>query len=123
MKEKIVRCDICEKIVALECGYDKERIEHVNGVKWGEFGYSKGGWGRREDWFHPFHGDNVCDECFDALEEKILEFKNLYNERRGSNRTGISFYHKSKDEPKGDKVRKVQPNKLPPDGHKTPLLR
>jgi len=45
MEEKIIRCPICGKIVALEKGGNKQKIENVNGICWDEFGYSLGGWG------------------------------------------------------------------------------
>lgn len=61
MKKYTEHCDLCEK----EFENDK------NGFCL-EIGYSKGGWGSRQD-FTPKRSMEVCDICFKELEQKAMQ--------------------------------------------------
>ncbi len=121
-KEKIIRCDICGKIVDLENGSRKQKIETVNGMCWDEFGYSIGGWGRRQNFTQKFEGE-VCNECFYTLKSKIDELIETIKKRKNSCYQGVCIYGTSSNKTTGDNVPDLQSDELQPERHKKPLLR
>ena len=122
MEEKIIRCPICGKIVALEKGSNKQKIENVNGICWDEFGYSLGGWGSRKNFMQKFSGE-VCNECFYIIKPKIDELIGTIQQRKNSCEEGVCIYKTSKDATAGDKMPEVPINKLQPKRYKKSLLR
>jgi hypothetical protein len=70
MQKYTEHCDLCKK----EFNNDK------NGFCI-EIGYSKGGWGSRQD-FIPKRAMDVCTNCFKQLEEKAIHMDGLIRELR-----------------------------------------
>jgi hypothetical protein len=113
MDEKIIRCPVCGKIVALEKGMRTQKIESVHGICWDKIGYSIGGWGFRRDFVYAFSGE-VCEDCFNALKTKINEFKEVFDKRKNSCNEGICIYKTPKNKTDRDNLFNVQQNKLQP---------
>lgn len=120
--EKIIRCPICEKIVALQRGYSTQKIERVNGLCWDEFGYSLGGWGSHKNFMRSFRGE-VCEECFQIIKIKIDELQQTIKSRRGASKEGVCIYKEHKDEPEGNTVPELPTGKLQPKRYRAALLR
>ncbi len=55
-------------------------------------GYSKGGWGQRQDFINDWSGE-VCVECWDKLEPLIRELKTKFDALRNSNTVQIIAIH------------------------------
>lgn len=89
MKETIIRCPVCNKVVAIEGPTKKEKIEPVNGICWSDIGFSKGGWGSRENFIQSFSRE-VCISCFDQLSEKIVDLRNVYSSLKNSNYNSVT---------------------------------
>lgn len=122
MDEKIIRCPICGKIVALEKGFRTQKLEQVNGICWKDIGYSIGGWGSRRNFMREFSGE-VCKDCFNALESKINELKEVFDKRKNSCEDGVCIYKTSKDKTSRDNVSNVQSDELQPKRHPFSFLR
>lgn len=121
-EEKIIRCSICETIVELESGWNTQVIKHKNGILWGDFGYSIGGWGHRQNFMHSFSGE-ICDECFNAIKIKINELNETIKKRKGCNKDGICIYGTPNNKTEGNKMFDLQPDELQPKRHKGIVLR
>ena len=79
MEDRIQKCDICEKILSI----GDEKFSDKCGITW-TFGYSKGGWGSRED--KPCFSGEVCKECFEVFDK----MNNAFNKEILFNRKGIN---------------------------------
>lgn len=53
-------------------------------------GYSRGGWGERRDFIRhdvgspndePHYSSEICDLCFNAIEKKVIELRELMESR------------------------------------------
>lgn len=80
---RIQCCDVCGRPLSHYDARSREQRDHTRkeGLKI-ELGYSRGGWGRRQDWL-DFSGE-VCGECFDAagaLLQPIIDFIRNRGER------------------------------------------
>lgn len=113
MKEEIIRCPICSKIVALSKNGMVQKLEEYHGICWGKIGYSIGGWGQRNDFMGEFSGE-VCGECFAVLKTKINELNEAIQQRKGSCDEGVCIYRTQQDKATRDYVSDVQQNKLQP---------
>lgn len=83
MKEEILKCAICEKILSI----GMIKYENKYGITW-QFGYSKGGWGSREN--KPQFEGEVCKECYGVFDKKSTEFnKSVLSERIGKNKQEV----------------------------------
>lgn len=85
MEEKIQRCDICSCV--LNIGGEKVKTKY--GVTW-TFGYSRGGWGSRED--KPAFSGEVCEDCYKVFDGLSSEFnKELLFRRKGINKQNVGL--------------------------------
>lgn len=85
MEDRITKCDICE--VILQIGGQK--IKDKFGITW-TFGYSKGGWGSRQD--KPSFTGEVCKDCYDEFLTLTENFnKSLLFRRKGINKQQIKI--------------------------------
>ena len=76
MKTEIIHCDLCGKVVV---------ADQINRPKYGvtlTLGYSKGGWGRREDSVN-WTGE-VCEACFDEYQVIARAIAHWLTKRNGS---------------------------------------
>lgn len=121
-EEKIIRCGICEKIVALENGWKKQKIHHINGLSISKIVYSAGGWGRAETMMYGF-SEEVCDECFNIIKEKINELNQVIKARQGCQKEGVCIYGTPTDQTTGNKVSDLQSDELQHKRHPLSLLR
>lgn len=64
-------CDYCEKPIKLE----NKQVQKENGFTIC-IGYSRGGWGKRKDFVRD-HSVEICDPCFELVEKKAKEMKEL----------------------------------------------
>jgi hypothetical protein len=69
MKTTNLYCDFCKKITTQE---DK-KLEPLHGFRV-ELGYSRGGWGSRQDFVRPQSAE-ICSECFGKVEVKAREME------------------------------------------------
>lgn len=85
MEERVQKCDICETVLSI----GSEKIKTKYGLTW-TFGYSKNGWGSRED--KPCFTGEVCEDCYKVFDKLSSELnKELLFNRKGSNKQKIGL--------------------------------
>ncbi len=85
MEDRIMKCDICECILQI----GGEKIKNKFGITW-TFGYSKGGWGSREN--EPSFTGEVCEKCYNEFKSLTENFnKSLLFSRKGINKQTVKI--------------------------------
>lgn len=85
MEDRIVKCDICEKVLSIA----SKKYSDIYGITW-TFGYSKGGWGSRQD--KPNFTGEVCKECYNYYMDLTDHFnKELLFSRKGKNKQTVDL--------------------------------
>ena len=118
--ESIVRCPLCERVTAVTKHGSVQKLCHVNGLTWGDIGFSIGGWGQRRNYLAAFTGE-VCEDCFTSVSEKINQLKDHVESIKGSRRDSILIYRTERAE--GDQVPDMQQDELQSKRRGAGLLR
>lgn len=114
MTHSIECCDWCGKV-----------LEGIRGDRHGmlvTLGFSKGGWGSREDFINQ--SKEVCSECFAIYTEMAAAFKHALAKRKDVNKPTIRVQHPNNPEwREGDPVRDVRNDQPSPNGRFRKILR
>ena len=77
-------CPVCDKVISIgdKIIFDKKDVHSLYGIQL-VVGYSKGGWGSREESLN--FSEEVCAECFAVLIKKASELVEILRDRAGIN--------------------------------------